>query len=247
MDDGFEKVHDRGDRERALIAENQELIEMVGELERMCAEFHERDDKREQDPIKLVEEAEAGPQGHPHSIAEDLRLLRVQGIFKDLLHKNRLLDRDEANLRLQREMDLVQGKYQQAKDEVAALQQRASGEVVEACQSSLQGELAAVQRRLAAELRSEMRGLLKGEQSAIAALDEQLWRTDQRLGQRIDELAQASVHGDGVARFAEPVAGPSGLGGVQRVLAAAAGAFPAGWPQVLRGPAHLSRGALRAE
>lgn len=118
MDDGFEKTVDRGDRERALIAENQELIETAGELERMCAEFHQKE------PVKLLAESQACSQGLPHSDAEDHRLLRVQGVFKDLLCKNRLLERDEVIQRLQREMGRVQEEYQQAKDEVAALQAR---------------------------------------------------------------------------------------------------------------------------
>lgn len=45
---------------------------------------------------------------------------------------------------------------------------------------------------IATELRSEMKSLLKNEQNAVAALDEQLWLTDQRLGTRIDELIQAT-------------------------------------------------------
>merc|ERR1712139_265552 len=40
-------------------------------------------------------------------------------------------------------------------------------------------------------LRAETRAALKSEQNSIAAIDEQLWLTDQRLGQRIDELAHA--------------------------------------------------------
>merc|ERR1719163_1172820 len=52
-------------------------------------------------------------------------------------------------------------------------------------------EIAAMQRRLTAEMRAETRAALKSEQSMIAQIDEQLWQTDQRLGQRIDELAHA--------------------------------------------------------
>jgi len=47
-----------------------------------------------------------------------------------------------------------------------------------------------LQKRLSAELKAEIRAMMKNEQTAIAALDEQLWLTDQRLGQRIDELAK---------------------------------------------------------
>lgn len=62
---------------------------------------------------------------------------------------------------------------------------------MDAWMSNNQEELAALQRRLAAEMRAEIRSSLKSEQSAIAAIDEQLWLTDQRLGQRIDEVAHA--------------------------------------------------------
>merc|ERR1719167_1731144 len=45
------------------------------------------------------------------------------------------------------------------------------------------------QQRLVTELRNEMVQALSRESAAIGALDEQLWVTDRRLGQRIDELA----------------------------------------------------------
>lgn len=51
-------------------------------------------------------------------------------------------------------------------------------------------DIALQQQKGAAELRLEMRQAIRGETAAIRALDEQLWLTDQRLGQRIDELAQ---------------------------------------------------------
>merc|ERR1712216_581304 len=40
-------------------------------------------------------------------------------------------------------------------------------------------------------MRSEIRTALRSEQNTLAAIDEQLWLTDQRLGQRIDDLASA--------------------------------------------------------
>merc|ERR1712176_1005515 len=50
-----------------------------------------------------------------------------------------------------------------------------------------------MQQRLMTELRAETSIMLKNEASAVAVLDEQLWLTDQRLGQRIDELAQTHL------------------------------------------------------
>merc|ERR1719424_101022 len=47
------------------------------------------------------------------------------------------------------------------------------------------------QQRLIAELRAETNTAFRSEAAAVAALDEQLWLTDQRLGQRLDELARA--------------------------------------------------------
>ena len=57
-------------------------------------------------------------------------------------------------------------------------------------QARLCDEVVAVQQRLISDLRAETTSALNRESAAIAALDEQLWITDQRLGQRIDELTQ---------------------------------------------------------
>merc|ERR1711896_65641 len=57
--------------------------------------------------------------------------------------------------------------------------------------STVPEELTSLQRRLTSEMRAETRAALKSEQYTIAAIDEQLWLTDQRLGQRIDEIAHA--------------------------------------------------------
>merc|ERR1712228_636265 len=56
-----------------------------------------------------------------------------------------------------------------------------------AAEVALRQEVASVRQSLSGELASAMRN----EAAAVAALDEQLWLTDQRLGQRIDELARA--------------------------------------------------------
>jgi len=50
-------------------------------------------------------------------------------------------------------------------------------------------ELANVQQRLVADLKAETTRGINRVNSSIAALDEQLWITDQRLGQRIDDLS----------------------------------------------------------
>lgn len=67
--------------------------------------------------------------------------------------------------------------------------QRELEQRIELWQAALQKEIAAQQKRLVTELRGEIKSGLRSETSNLAALDEQLWSTDQRLGQRIDELA----------------------------------------------------------
>lgn len=50
-------------------------------------------------------------------------------------------------------------------------------------------DVEALQRRSASELRVEVRKAIRSDADAIAALDEQIWLTEQRLRQRIDEVA----------------------------------------------------------
>lgn len=51
-------------------------------------------------------------------------------------------------------------------------------------------DLLAHQQRLISELRSETNMAFKSEAASVTALDEQMWLTDQRLGQRIDKVDQ---------------------------------------------------------
>lgn len=62
---------------------------------------------------------------------------------------------------------------------------------VEESQTRLSEDIVALQQRLMADLRNETTAAFRSEAAAVAALDEQLWLTDQRLGQRIDELAHS--------------------------------------------------------
>merc|ERR1712118_433771 len=62
---------------------------------------------------------------------------------------------------------------------------------LQSLRSELIQDIAKQQQRLVSELRGEITTAFKSEAAAVAALDEQLWLTDQRLGQRIDELARA--------------------------------------------------------
>eukprot|EP00930_Biecheleria_cincta_P027821 TRINITY_DN19466_c0_g1_i1.p1 TRINITY_DN19466_c0_g1~~TRINITY_DN19466_c0_g1_i1.p1 ORF type:complete len:761 (-),score=161.09 TRINITY_DN19466_c0_g1_i1:53-2335(-) len=80
-------------------------------------------------------------------------------------------------------------------NQLNGLNQRLSTEV-ESWRGSFREELQTLQKKLGGELRAEARALFKQEQHTIAALDEQLWLTDQRLGQRIDELVQAAGRGE---------------------------------------------------
>eukprot|EP00933_Yihiella_yeosuensis_P029011 TRINITY_DN22750_c0_g1_i1.p1 TRINITY_DN22750_c0_g1~~TRINITY_DN22750_c0_g1_i1.p1 ORF type:complete len:1048 (+),score=226.39 TRINITY_DN22750_c0_g1_i1:382-3144(+) len=54
--------------------------------------------------------------------------------------------------------------------------------------STVEQDMSTLQRRASAELRIEVRTAIRNEAAAVAALDEQLWLTDQRLSQRIDEV-----------------------------------------------------------
>jgi len=104
----------------------------------------------------------------------------------------------EGQEELKKTLDVWQGRL---RDELGALQRRLTTEL-ESWQGSTKEELASLQRRLGAELRAETRALLKSEQNTLAALDEQLWLTDQRLGQRIDELVQVAGRGERIAAVA---------------------------------------------
>jgi len=64
---------------------------------------------------------------------------------------------------------------------------------IEKSEVSLGERLANMQQRLVMELRAETTAAFRNEAAAVAALDEQLWLTDQRLGQRIDELVHLQV------------------------------------------------------
>lgn len=66
-------------------------------------------------------------------------------------------------------------------------------------QSSLEQDVAALQRKGAAELRVEVRTAIRNEAAAVAALDEQLWLTDQRLGGRIDDMEQTIVSSSAIS------------------------------------------------
>ncbi|CAJ1429816.1 unnamed protein product, partial [Effrenium voratum] len=85
------------------------------------------------------------------------------------------------------------------KGDVTALSHRISSEL-EDWKAQVQEEFQ-LQRVLKGEL-AEVRAFFKEEQTALAALDEQLWLTDQRLGQRIDELLQEVQAGQRGERLA---------------------------------------------
>merc|ERR1712039_372327 len=79
---------------------------------------------------------------------------------------------------------------------------------LEGIQAACHEEVKDMYGRLSLELKDEVRSMFKKEQRNIVALDEQLWVTDQRLGQRIDELFQATKHNErGVAAITADVWG----------------------------------------
>lgn len=111
---------------------------------------------------------------------------RVASEFRAVLEPREALVRDE----LASQTSLLEEMRAHVSASLSSLAGQA--QVVEA---RLEGGLAALQRRLTAELRAEALAAMKTEKSAVTALDEQLWLTDQRLGQRIDELAQLQIRG----------------------------------------------------
>jgi len=64
---------------------------------------------------------------------------------------------------------------------------------VESQQDGLRGEFDDLRRRVGQEVKAEATALLNRERSAIRQLDEQLWRVDERLGRRIDALAESAA------------------------------------------------------
>ena len=118
--------------------------------------------------------------------------------FTELGSRLEQLEVEQTSARATREMFEYRIREQSAETkqsvdvlqaQVSSLSRELSSEVAEG-RERIREELLASQRKLTGEVR-EARSLFKEEQNAIAALDEQLWLTDQRLGQRIDEILQA--------------------------------------------------------
>merc|ERR1719478_936288 len=86
------------------------------------------------------------------------------------------------------ELQDLESRVETMKESVSQLTKKVEGE---GRLGDLQADLVAVAKRLVAELRAETTAAFRSEAAAVAALDEQLWLTDQRLGQRIDELTHA--------------------------------------------------------
>merc|ERR1712060_581153 len=94
-------------------------------------------------------------------------------------------------------MGKIDALQRSLRNEFAALQQHVASEI-EVVQNAFHKELEQVHWRLSADLKVEVRASIKQEQNNIVALDEQLWMTDQRLGQRIDELLKVVSHNEKV-------------------------------------------------
>jgi len=150
-----------------------------------------------------------------------VRELRLQLSSRDGFREESLVATESARRDMQTQLAAMQGQLERvAVDQTTALATRESFEfrvqesyhelqqLVELLQrevasrgshDGIREELLSINRKLGAELRAEARSLFKQEQNSIAALDEQLWLTDQRLGQRIDELVQAASRGERLA------------------------------------------------
>lgn len=134
---------------------------------------------------------------HQHRSDLDVRLERLR---VELTTVSATRDSFEYRLRegveeLRKMMDVAVGGI---REELGSLERRVAADA-EAKQSGVKEEVVSAQRRLGAELRAEIRSAIKQEQTTMSALDEQLWLTDQRLGQRIDELVQQVAARDRVS------------------------------------------------
>mmetsp|Transcript_68668 Transcript_68668/g.128110 ORF Transcript_68668/g.128110 Transcript_68668/m.128110 type:complete len:550 (-) Transcript_68668:97-1746(-) len=106
--------------------------------------------------------------------------------------------RGEMTAALQKEA-FTQSDLQMALDETKREMRRLVSEAQGRNEDELR-EMSRGQHRQISDLRVEISAAFKSEASAVAALDEQLWLTDQRLGQRIDELVHQVAGGDRAGR-----------------------------------------------
>jgi len=131
-------------------------------------EIHAGNAKREQeakDSLELIRREAAAASGHRAEAEGRIERLQVE-------LTTAIATRDSFEFRIK-----------EGQDELRRL--------VECFQAKVPEELADLQRRMLQEVRGEVRAMISNERHAIAAIDEQLWLTDQRLGQRIDEIAHA--------------------------------------------------------
>jgi len=114
----------------------------------------------------------------------------LQSLHQEIMNK---VQRESQNNKLELHLDKI---WPEMEDRVQVLiSARLTGtrdefrsQITEA-QVCLGEELANVQHRLISDLKTETTLGINRVNSSIAALDEQLWITDQRLGQRIDDLS----------------------------------------------------------
>lgn len=142
--------------------EVSDLVRMMQELERKVA--------ASQTDVKL-------------EVSEELRAMHAKSLPGD-----QGLNEVEARL-----VARIQAQFEATGAELVALAATKADiqNIVDNSQFNLKEELVTLQKRLVAELRAETTAAFRSESASVAALDEQLWLTDQRLGQRIDELAHA--------------------------------------------------------
>jgi len=114
-------------------------------------------------------------------------------------------------------------------------------------ESRLQDGLVDLKRNISATLQSETATLLRNELSAVKALDEQVWMTDQRLGQRIDELAIRSESSAAAAVRAELEVNKRGNDDARTELAASQRRIEREWESRLEDGLSEVQRRLRAE
>lgn len=209
--------------------EVEELVQSVERLDHRSSSWRAEVSKEirqasaAREAVELArEQGAAGLEGFRHEVSQHwselehrLERLQLEMTANAAAREESLRMRDatrEAHEDLKRALE---HQHRHLRSEMEALQQQAAGdrESLSGWRAEVREEMAQLQRRLGLELRAETRAFLKTEQNAIAALDEQLWLTDQRLGQRIDELVQAAGRGERIAAVAG-AAEQAGRGGM---------------------------------
>jgi len=131
---------------------------------------------------------------------------RIESQFRMCLEALRLEGRQELRDHIHETQERIESGFKRSLEAIRTDSKEDCKGQIDKSHARLGEDLVALQQRLVTELRAETTAALSRESAAIAALDEQLWITDQRLGQRIDELSHMHLR---------RAAAPERLGGAE--------------------------------